>query len=661
MTGGLLQMASKGEADKQLVVTPQITFFRLVFRRHTHFAIEYVTEQFEGEAAFGRSLSLSLPKIGDLLHKTYLKIELPEVTLPYSSTGDPASLLQALKQAQTAYDQFKAFLTTTKRVYRDLHNEIQTYGVTFNDVETMLTTKVVEYSYETACNQFTVKLPTSEYTLFRLLPLSTRGDQGSASQHDLVRYLDIVGIFEQAFPATKYRNAVQLSEVFVSEAKSFLQAYLHQARTIDKLLFGQLSDKRLAHTEAIKSSQNFSYAAYLGHQLINSVEIEIGGKVIDRLDKHVLTMMLGLHSLPYKTEQYNKMVGNVPQLLVTDAATKPRYTLVVPLSFWFCRSVGQSLPLVFLRYHDVRINVTLEDMGRCCYADAPQAVSVIQPVSVSMLSQVFFLSGAERRKFAEIQHEYLIDQMQLLTLPNQTARQATMELDFFNPVKALYWIVINEQHEKLNVQLDYSTSMYFRVMQVSAVEDQASIREATPYLQGGLTSITLDKDVSLFVSVGDRIDILHSRLYGGMERRVVRVLANTLIINHTFRGNDRGLVRLPLRGNPVSGAVFDIDGVQRFSKRDGTTFGCIQPGQHFPATPPPGVNVYSFALVPSDMQPSGFCNFNRLRSKILTIDLDDQYIKKIHEHGEAFRIMVYAQSYNILKFESGKAHLALNL
>ena len=81
MVGGLIQIASYGWHDIFLIGNPQITFFKTVYRRHTNFSMEYLEEQLIGTQNFGGYLTSNLSKTGDLLHKLYLKINIPQVAI----------------------------------------------------------------------------------------------------------------------------------------------------------------------------------------------------------------------------------------------------------------------------------------------------------------------------------------------------------------------------------------------------------------------------------------------------------------------------------------------------------------------------------------------------------------------------------------------------
>jgi hypothetical protein len=71
MGGGLLQLVAYGAQDVYLTGNPQITFFKVVYRRHTNFAIEAVEQSFSGNNNFGSSVSVLITRNGDLIHKIY--------------------------------------------------------------------------------------------------------------------------------------------------------------------------------------------------------------------------------------------------------------------------------------------------------------------------------------------------------------------------------------------------------------------------------------------------------------------------------------------------------------------------------------------------------------------------------------------------------------
>lgn len=81
MGGGLMQLVAYGAQDFYLTGNPQITFFKVVYRRHTNFATESIEQTFTGNPNFGSRVVCNLQRSGDLVTKMYFRAELPELTL----------------------------------------------------------------------------------------------------------------------------------------------------------------------------------------------------------------------------------------------------------------------------------------------------------------------------------------------------------------------------------------------------------------------------------------------------------------------------------------------------------------------------------------------------------------------------------------------------
>ena len=70
--GGLLQLVATGKQDLFLTGNPQISFFKMVYRRHTNFAVESQAMYFDGTPDFGQRITCLIPRRGDLLGRVYL-------------------------------------------------------------------------------------------------------------------------------------------------------------------------------------------------------------------------------------------------------------------------------------------------------------------------------------------------------------------------------------------------------------------------------------------------------------------------------------------------------------------------------------------------------------------------------------------------------------
>ena len=96
-----------------------------------------------------------------------------------------------------------------------------------------------------------------------------------------------------------------------------------------------------------------------------------------------------------------------------------------------------------------------------------------------------------------------------------------------------------------------------------------------------------------------------------------------------------------------------LNGTDRFVEQTGKYFNQYQPYQYHTGTPYPGIYVYSFALKPEDLQPSGACNFSRIDMAQVATSL---------KTGMASTLLqkMFAVNYNILRIQSGLGGLAFS-
>jgi hypothetical protein len=86
MGGGLMQLVAYGAQDVYLTGNPQITFWKVTYRRHTNFAMESIEQTFNGQADFGRRVQCTISRNGDLAYRTYLQVTLPEINQQDANT-----------------------------------------------------------------------------------------------------------------------------------------------------------------------------------------------------------------------------------------------------------------------------------------------------------------------------------------------------------------------------------------------------------------------------------------------------------------------------------------------------------------------------------------------------------------------------------------------
>jgi hypothetical protein len=455
--GGLMQLVAYGAQDVYLTANPQVTFFKQTYRRHSNFAMESVEQTFSGVANFGKSVSCTLGRNGDLVTRIVLQVTLPKVDL----------------------------------------NEIST------------------------------------------------------DQNDQFRWLN-----------------------------------------------------------------------YIGHLLIRNVDIEIGGQKIDKHYGDWLHIWNELTIPAGKQLGYAEMVGNVPEMvnMITNVGTEsgcvddcvggeparvdsdrsciPQFTVYVPLQFWFNRHTGLALPLIALQYHEVKIKIDFNELRNLCWTNNLEIRDTVNAMGIqasSLYVDYIYLDTEERRRFAQVAHEYLIDQLQFTGDEAVTSNFNRIKMSFNHPVKEIIWVVQRDSY----VSCD------------PAVIDPYKGQQPFNY-----------------TDYWDR-----AALDSGYAIGMITGLAGH---------------------NPTSIAKIQLNGHDRFTEREGRYFNLVQPYYHHTNIPATGINVYSFALNPEELQPSGSCNFSRIDTATLNLTLTNNTVNDTC----TAKVRVYAVNYNILRVMSGMGGLA---
>jgi hypothetical protein len=151
-----------------------------------------------------------------------------------------------------------------------------------------------------------------------------------------------------------------------------------------------------------------------GHAMIKSAEVEIGGQRVDKQYGTWMTMWSELSLPAGQRTGYNTLIQR-----------GANGTVRVPLQFWFCRNPGCALPLIALQYHEVRVNI---EFG-----------SSVTVSNAALWVDYIYLDTDERRRFAQVSHEYLIEQVQHTGVESCTGSAQKVRLNFNHPVKELVW------------------------------------------------------------------------------------------------------------------------------------------------------------------------------------------------------------------------------
>jgi len=196
----------------------------------------------------------------------------------------------------------------------------------------------------------------------------------------------------------------------------------------------------------------FAWVRRIGHAILDETELEIGGS---QIDKQYGTWLDIWYELTHEVGQeygYSKMIGDVPELISMSTLSwdvpentllKPAYTLYIPLQFYFNRNNGLALPLIALQYHQVKIYVRFRPADQCYIASEAfkHGAENFELDDASLWVNYVYLDTEERRRFAQVSHEYLIEQLQFTGEESiGNSNSAKYKLNFNHPCKALYWV-----------------------------------------------------------------------------------------------------------------------------------------------------------------------------------------------------------------------------
>jgi hypothetical protein len=406
-----------------------------------------------------------------------------------------------------------------------------------------------------------------------------------------------------------------------------------------------------------------------GHQLVSQVEVEVGGQRIDRQYGDWMHIWCQLTLSAEQQRGYYKMVGNTTQLTyLTDPSfadvngpcggnapvnvcaprnALPETTLYIPLQFWYCRNPGLALPLIALQYHEVKINLDLRPIDECLWAmktlDAAEGNKQVTAaynqslVAASLYVDYIFLDTDERRRMAQNPHEYLIEQLQFTGDESVGSSSNKIKLNFNHPCKELVWVCQPDKN------VDYCAAYTGGELLYKVYGAQPfNYSDAVDALPNSLHAFQTTAQAKTTISG----DVFEDHIAGGGTAAATDAA--------TFVLGEAALDMHCWGENPVVVAKLQLNGQDRFSEREGTYFGDVQPFQHHTRAPDSGINVYSFALRPEEHQPSGSCNFSRIDNATLQLVLSNATVSGTN----TAKVRVYATNYNVLRVMSGMGGLA---
>ena len=400
-----------------------------------------------------------------------------------------------------------------------------------------------------------------------------------------------------------------------------------------------------------------------GNTIINNVELEIGGQRIDKQTTQWNQIWADLSTPKSKADGFKCMTGGCSNGNIYGVGL-----IQVPLNFWFCRNPGLALPLIALQYHEVKLK---------CVWGATDGTRLV-------VCDYIYLDTDERRRFAQVSHEYLIEQIQ-----EQSAdTSGSFKLNFNHPVKELIWtsdaantyataqLKLNghdrfatqqEEYFQLRQPMDYHTSVPGQnivltnrpqnlpqpelVLQTAAVQADNAQGTAPEFV---IVAHATTNQLLMKSEAGDVVDVkvgdilkIHYPTTADAETETIIVKVTAVPATFAANTDDQAFSFLLVKSSAnTTGVAPTVSAVG-----NGTIYkiASVQDPLSSTGSLTKKVNIYSFALKPEEHQPSGTCNFSRIDTAKLDIgtstgmDADDT---------------IYAVNYNVLRIMSGMGGLA---
>lgn len=562
-----MQLVAYGAQDVYLTGNPQITFFKVVYRRHTNFSIEAITQTFSGSPGFGRDVSVQITRNGDLITNMYLMVRLPAIT---GLTGEQ----------KMAWSQFVGHA-----IIREVELDIggsridRQYGDWLNVWYelTLPTGQSRGYDHLVGNNAAMTDLTSSKNVHQLYVPL-----QFFCNRHDGLALPLISLQYHEVRLNFKFRA---LSECIVTcDSPNITGDFQDAQLLVDYIYLDSEERKRFAqasHEYLIEQIQ------FTGDESVSNIS-EKYRLSFNHPSKFILwALRLGRYTtgkcfLAYNSNDWVK---------AQDLATK-RFILNVASRTADAGGTGNTEDMTSTGiYLDVSSNDTEVD-GVLTLGD-----------SSNVSGNVMTIWNAITKDGTELPR--LIDDGDNQVLSSGGTRLMTLDnIIYCEPIPMQY--------------MSYPTG--------------SSTNEV---FQGAATGS--------LIAAGTYTDVKDDN--------------DCCVYDHKNYG-----LHLNREHNPTNEAQIQLNGHDRFQKRDGNYFNFVQPYQHFANTPQDGINVYSFALNPEDHQPSGTVNFSRIDNTQLNIDFsapagEGAIFKSVYA-GDLTKISIYTMNYNVLRVMSGMGGLA---
>lgn len=411
----------------------------------------------------------------------------------------------------------------------------------------------------------------------------------------------------------------------------------------------------------IDTYTKFAWVRKIGFALIKTIEIEIGGQILDKQYGEWLNIIYELFN-PKNNRAMDIMIGNVEQLY-SYTSTKDEYILYIPLQFWFCNHTSKALPILCLHHSEVKINIELNELENCCLITPTNYLEIEDNVvgfkfgdiieqtiegqtatglftHYDALNKRLYYSKISRNKFKSLStddYDSNINTMEFIKYHGEYLIKNKNGKNFCIPkMDSKPKICNNIKLENINIQKCHLLVNYIFL----------DIEERNRYIQNKHEYLIEQVQVmnpqiinsSYFSAMADSINpsifmTWYAQLLYLQDRN------NNDMFNFTNNIDNKSL---------ISESSITFNGYDRISIRDCNFFNHQQPLNHFKNGPSNGLQTYSFSLNPNNLQPSGSCNMSYIGQTEIKMKMDNI----VNEQNKAL-FKGYYLSMNVLRIIDG--------
>jgi hypothetical protein len=396
------------------------------------------------------------------------------------------------------------------------------------------------------------------------------------------------------------------------------------------------------------NNKTFSWVKKIGLALINYVEIEIGGYIIDRHYGDWLNIWNELSTSIGIKKSYNKMIGNIIDL--TDySLVKSSYKLYIPLSFWFCSDTGLTLPLIALKNTDIKIHVEFNDIDLCYKLSPSHYIYISDNICLFSPGETIYQIYQNNKITGEFIYFDVI----------------TQKL-YYNPISGSFVssndkLLITGSISNCNVSILYNSTIvknedYFKFNKPSLLNSYLLINYI--YLDNderlNFINNTHEYVIQTIVSIPEQIISTVSSVYKLPLTNPIKLLVWRGLLQSNKKSNNYFDYTLN-NSNIINKCLLIINSVSRMELNSIEYYTTLQNYQNNFNNENLGLYMYSFALNPKDLQPSGSLNFSKIEDAYLQFQMNNNI-----NYQNEISMKCYAIQYNLLKISLGILSLGFN-